>query len=127
MKLPQKNWLEWCVFAASLALIIGVASLLAYDALRGDSSPPMVTVRPGAPEPRGELLEIPVLIENTGGQAVEEVLVEVRVRQVGGTEATAQLTIGLLPQHASAEGRVVVPLTGTVESVEGRVVGYVLP
>ena len=115
------------MFAVSLALIAAVASLLAYEALRGDASPPALTVQPGTPEPRGALLEIPVLVENTGGQAAEEVLVEVRVRMADGAEDTAELTVALLPQHSSAEGRVALPLTGVVEAVESRVVGYVVP
>lgn len=127
MKIPQKNAVEWSVFGLSLLLVVAVGGFLAYDAVAGVDSPPALVVRPGAPVQRGDVLEIPVLVENTGGAAAEDVLVEVTVRQSGGAEERAELTLPLLPRLAVRDGVVSVPSAGAVESVEGRVVGYTLP
>jgi uncharacterized protein (TIGR02588 family) len=126
--MPQKNALEWTVFAASLALVLVVAGFLLFDALAGPPpGPPQLVVRPGAPRPEGGLLTVPVVVENRGEQAAEQVLVVVAVRQAGGVEATAELTFDLIPRHASEEGQIAVPLGGAVEAVVGHVASYRLP
>ena len=51
MKPPQKNWLEWTVFAVSAALIVCAAALLAYEGITLERTPPQLEVRVGAPQP----------------------------------------------------------------------------
>lgn len=126
--MPQKNALEWTVFAVSLALVLAVAGFLLYDAFGGaPPGPPRLVVRPGEPRPEGDMLTVPVVVENTGEQAAEQVLVVVAVRQAGGGEETAELTFDLIPRHGSAEGQIAVPLSGAVEAVEGHVASFRLP
>lgn len=128
MKLPQKNPLEWAVFAASLVLVLAVAGLLVYDAVGGaPQGQPQLVVRPGEPRAQGNLLTVPVVVENNGRQAAEQVLVAVTVRQAGGAEETAELTFDLIPRNASEEGQIAVPLHGAVEAIEGYVVSFRLP
>jgi uncharacterized protein (TIGR02588 family) len=127
MKIPKKNALEWAVFAASLLLLLGVAGFLAYDAVAGDETPPAVVVVPGPPMPRGDLVELPVVVENRGGQAAQDLLVEVTVRLADGGEATGELSVPLLPRLASEEGLVTVRATAAVRAVKWRVVGYTVP
>lgn len=126
--MPQKNALEWTVFAASLALVLAVAGFLVYDAVGGaPAGPPQLVVRPGEPRPEGDLIAVPVTVENAGDQAAEQVLVVVTVRQAGGAEETAELTFDLIPRHGSEEGRALVPLAGPVEAVEAHVASFRLP
>ena len=73
------------------------------------------------------MLTVPVVVENGGEQAAEQVLVAVTVRQAGGAVATAELTFDLIPRHGSEEGRIAVPLAGAVEAIEGHVASYRLP
>jgi uncharacterized protein (TIGR02588 family) len=127
MNIPKKNLLEWSVFGLSLLLLIGVVGLLAYDAIWGDRSPPELVVQAGEPVARGALIEVPVTVENRGGRAAEGILVEVTVRQAGGVEERAELTLPLLARQASEQGVVAVPNQGAVEAVEGRVVAFTLP
>lgn len=125
--IPEKNAVEWAVFGLSLLLVLAAGAMLAYDAATQAGSPPALSVRTGAPAARGASLQIGVLVENAGGAAAEDVLVEVTVRQAGGVEERAELSVPLLPRHAVREGVVSVPRAGAVESVEGRVVSYGLP
>jgi uncharacterized protein (TIGR02588 family) len=128
MTMPQKNALEWTVFAASLALVLAFAGFLLYDALAGaPPGPPQLVVRPGEPRPEGDLLTVPVVVENTGEQAAEQVLVVIAVRQAGGIEETGELTFDLIPGQSSQEGQVTVPLGGAFEAIEGRVASFRLP
>lgn len=125
--MPAKNPLEWAVFGVSLLLILAVAGLLGFEALRGGDTPPQVVVSPGTPARQGDLLAIPVLVENQGDTAAEDLVVAVTVRLADGSAEEAELSVPLLPEHASAEGQVTLPAAGEVASVEVRVVGYMLP
>lgn len=126
MKLPQKNPLEWAVFTASVALLLVVTGLLAADALDGVGAPVAVIVTPGDPITRGSQVEVPVLVENHGDEAAEDVLVQVTVRQAS-VEHRTELTVPLLPRHSAEEARIVVPYTGAIESVRAGIVSYRAP
>jgi uncharacterized protein (TIGR02588 family) len=125
--MPQKNTVEWIVFAVSLGLVLAVAGFLAYDALAGGSSSPQIVVTPGEPRTEDEVLTVPITVENRGDQAAEDVRVVVTVRQEGGAEATTELTFDLLARGASEEGEVVVSLTGAVQVIEAHAASYRLP
>jgi uncharacterized protein (TIGR02588 family) len=126
MTIPQKNALEWSVFAVSLLLLLGVAGVLIYDLVWGDDTPPAFVVSVGEPTERGELLELPIIVENRGGQSARDLLVAITVRQSGG-ESTAELRLPLLPRRASDEAVVLLPRQGELQSVEGRVISFVQP
>ncbi len=126
--MPEKNALEWSVFAVSLALVLAIAGFLLYDAFGGaPAGPPLLLVQTGEPRPEGDLLTVPVTVENTGEQAAEQVLVVIAVRQAGGVEETAELTFDLIPRRSSEQGQVAVPLGGAIEAIEGHVASYRLP
>jgi uncharacterized protein (TIGR02588 family) len=125
--MPEKNPLEWAVFGVSLLLILAVAAVLAFEAARSDDAPPQLLVRPGAATQAGELLTIPVRVENRGGEVAEELLVALTVYLADGRAEEAELHIPLLPAGANSESIVAVPTTGEVRRVEARVVSFVLP
>lgn len=127
MKIPKKNLLEWGVFSFSLLLLLVVVGVLLYESIWGDKTPPELLVSAGEPAVRGQVIEVPVTVENRGGLSAEQILVEVTVRQAGGVEERAELTLPLLAHQASEEGVVTVPNRGAIEAVEGRVVGFTLP
>ena len=48
MNIPQKNWLEWTVFAVGLALVVSVLAYLVYDAVTLGDAPPMMAIQSAA-------------------------------------------------------------------------------
>jgi uncharacterized protein (TIGR02588 family) len=126
MSIPHKNALEWAVFALSLALVLGLAGFIGYEAL-GAGGEAALAVELGEPVARGGRLEVPVTVHNRGDGAVEDVLVEVTVLLTGAPAERAELTVPLLAAGATEEGRVVVSAADPVERAEGNVLSYRLP
>jgi uncharacterized protein (TIGR02588 family) len=100
MKRPQKNALEWIVFAASAAIIIAVAGQLAISAIREKKTPPDLQVIAGQPE--GHRIEVEV--RNIGDQTAERVRVEVALQRDGENVESAELDILFVPRKSSRRG-----------------------
>jgi uncharacterized protein (TIGR02588 family) len=127
MKLPQKNWLEWSVFAVSLLLVAGVLAYLAYDAMTLGDRPPSIEVRLGAPEPRANAYAIPVSVTNQGDQTAEGVVVEV-VLERGDEQEQAQFEIAFVPRGSTHKGWVTFQTDPrSADQVTGHVLGFELP
>lgn len=126
MNIPQKNALEWAVFALSLILVLGLVGFIGYEAL-GPDGEAALAVELGEPLAREGSLEVPVTVRNLGDGAVEDVLVEVTVLLSGAPAEQAELSVPLLAGGASEEGRVVVQAADPVERAEGKVLSYRLP
>jgi len=126
MKKPQKNWLEWSVFAASAALIVGVVAFLIYESATMGNAPPDIHVQVGKPEARAGHFAVPVEAVNKGDHTAEAVHIEVVLR-TGEKEETADFDIAFLPRRGSREAWVTFkddPAKGTLEA---RVLGYEKP
>ena len=125
MKLPQKNWLEWSVFAVSLVLVISTLGYLVYDALTLGDAPPNIAVTLGDPEQRGDVFVVPVAVTNHGDQTAESVLVEVALGEA--EQERGELEIAFLPRGATGEGWVTFQSDPRGGQLRGRVVGYERP
>jgi uncharacterized protein (TIGR02588 family) len=125
MNLPQKNWLEWSVFAIGLALVASVLAYLMYDALTLGDTPPMMDVQVGRPEQQLDQIIVPVSITNRGEQPAEGVIVEV-VRE--GDQEQAQFEIAFLPRGATGEGWASFEANADVPGqYKARVIGFEKP
>jgi uncharacterized protein (TIGR02588 family) len=117
----RRNGLEWAVFGVGALLVAGVVGYLAYDAFAGAGGPADLRVRLGTPV-EGEQVVVPVRVRNVGGRSAEEVVVEV----CGGgasPEDCAAVTFPFVPYGATREGVVgfAVPPAGPLRP---RVVSY---
>jgi uncharacterized protein (TIGR02588 family) len=101
MSIPQKNWLEWAVFAVGLALVASVLAYLTYDALTLGDTPPMMEVQVGQAVQQLEQEIVPIAVTNRGDQPAEGVIVEV-VREAD--QELAQFEIAFLARGATGEG-----------------------
>ena len=126
MNLPRKNALEWMVFGLSLVLVVSLVGFLAYEARVGGGEPELA-VELGVPIVRAGRLEVPVAVINRGQKAVEDVLIEVLVRQTGIPEERAELTVPLLAEGSSEEGLALVSASGELQGLEGRVISFRVP
>ncbi|MGH9336820.1 MAG: hypothetical protein ACRD21_24025 [Vicinamibacteria bacterium] len=124
----KKNWLEWMVFAVSLALVLGMLGYLAYDAATSGNNPPNIEVRLGAPERGPHHFVIPVSVINHGDQAAKGVLIEVLLETNGRAEESARLDVAFLARGAHRQGWVAFERDPrTAEGVKARVLGYEKP
>jgi hypothetical protein len=117
---PERNGIEWSVFALGALLTLLVVGFLVVEVFRGDGDPDLrVTVW----EPRtvASGVEIGVSLLNAGDGPALDVVVEVcDARRTCGT-----LTFPQMPAGATREGRLsFAPGSGPLA---GRVLGFRLP
>lgn len=126
MKKPEKNWLEWSVFALSAALIVSVIGFLVYESAIIGDAPPDIQVQIGLPEKRSGYFAVPVEVMNKGDHTAEGVHIEVVLRQ-DGKEETGDFEIQFLPRRGSREAWVTFKNDPRAGTVEARVLGYEKP
>jgi uncharacterized protein (TIGR02588 family) len=126
MKKPQKNWLEWAVFALSALLITALISFLVYESATIGDAPPDVHVEIGTAEPRAGYFAVPIEVMNKGDHTAEGVQIEV-VLKGGGEEETGEFEIAFLPRRGSREAWVTFKSDPQNGSLEARVLGYEKP
>ena len=103
---PEKNWLEWSVFAVGLVLVLATLGFLVRESLAGSGGPPEVVARLGAPRASAGAYMVPVEVTNLGGRAAEDVTVTVVLEGDGTQSEEAQLEIAFLPRDSKRNGYV---------------------
>jgi uncharacterized protein (TIGR02588 family) len=121
---PKKNWLEWTVFWASLALVASVAVFLAVLAVRDSGTQPALEVSLGAPEQVPTGYAVRVDVRNAGDVAAENVVVE--VTDESGRER-GELTLAFVPGGSRRHGWVTFSRPPSVERLRARILGYEKP
>jgi uncharacterized protein (TIGR02588 family) len=126
MNIPQKNWLEWTIFAAGLTLVVGVLAFLIYDAMTLGDTPPAMQLQVGAPAQQAGHFVVPVAVTNNGDQTAEGVLVEVTL-EYGTEQEQAQFEVAFLPRGATGEGWAAFETDPSTGQLKARVIGYATP
>jgi len=128
MRKLRKNWVEWAVFAAGLALVLSTLAYLVYDGATMGSDPPSIEVRLGTPAQRTHNFIVPITVTNHGDTTAEGVTVEVLMESdAGGEPARGELTIAFLPRRATREGYVTFSQDPRAARLTARVLGYEKP
>lgn len=124
----EKNRLEWCVFAMSLALVGSVLCYLTCHALFNKSTPPVLEVELGAAQRQAGYYEMPVTVHNRGDQTAEAVQIEVRLTKSDESHEQAGFEIQFVPPRSSRQGVVSFETDPqTAKQLMGRAVGYQQP
>jgi uncharacterized protein (TIGR02588 family) len=100
---PTKNWLEWSVFAVSLALVLATLGYLISESVGGRDGPPEVVARLGSPRAASGGYMVPVEVSNTGQGTAEDVKVTV-VLDAAGEREEAEVEIAFLPRGSRRNG-----------------------
>lgn len=74
---PRKNWLEWAVFALSIAIIAATVGFLVHGSMTLGDSPPRLEIFLGEARAERGLFLVPVVVENRGARPAAGVRVEV--------------------------------------------------
>jgi uncharacterized protein (TIGR02588 family) len=124
-KKVEKNWLEWCVFGASLALVLGVLGFLAYDGARTGGAPPRIEIELREPSAHAQGFLVPVVVSNRGDTTAGDVHIEVVLE--GGAAERAELRVAFLPRRSTREGFVTFHTDPRSGRLRARVLGYEKP
>ena len=104
MTKPEKNPLEWTVFAIGLVLVFATLGYLVRESLVGDGGPPEVVARLGESRPSASGYLVPVEVANSGPTTAEDVLVPIFLEMPGGKREEAELSIAFLPRDSKRNG-----------------------
>lgn len=127
MKKPQKNWLEWTVFAFSLCLVLSAAALLLYQHFTMTKGPPDPQIVLGEVRAHDGFFAVPVRVKNRGDTTAESVHIEVELSLPDGKSETADFELPFLPRHAEREGWVTFQQDPRLGKLQPRVLGYQKP
>lgn len=127
MKRPEKNALEWIVFAVSAVIIAAAAGYLAYTAVREEKTPPDLHVRAFDPAATNGGFRMAVEVRNTGDQTAEQVRVEVALERGGEPVERAELDILFVPRKSSRQGWVTFKNDPRGCTVTTRAMSYEVP
>lgn len=104
MKKPDKNAVEWSVFALSAIIIALMTGYLAIAAIRGKKIPPDLHITAGAPEATHGGHRIEVNVANKGDVSAEQVRIEVALRRGDEEVELAELDIIYVPRKSERKG-----------------------
>jgi len=124
---PQKNILEWLVFAVSALLVAGILLFLLVTGSRQGEEPPLLFIELGAPTKAREAFRLPVRVRNNGDQTAEECTIEVVLRSGEREVERGELTIALIPKRSAREGWVTFQNDPKCCTIEARAVGFTKP
>lgn len=95
----ERNALEWFSLALGTLVTLLTLAYLAYLTTTEDPSPPRLSVRIGAPVAAEGTYEVPITVQNLGGQTAEEVEVEASLG-----EERSHFSVEFIPEQDSAIG-----------------------
>lgn len=131
MTMPQKNWLEWTVFAVGLLLLLATSGYLVAQSLRHGHQPAALTVSLGEPwAPVGvdpPHFIVPISVQNDGGQTAAEVDIEVMLVEGGKQIERRELTFAFVPHLSSRAGALTFEHRPEPGQLKARVLGYLEP
>jgi uncharacterized protein (TIGR02588 family) len=116
---------EWFTLGISTLLVVAVAGILAYEAMRGDSPfvPISVEVMKDEAVKVGQQYVVPVQVQNRGAKTVRDLTL--RVKQNGGREQDGhELRIDYLGEGAEQRVYVYLQSDPREEKLEVRAVAY---
>lgn len=124
----KKNWLEWLVFALSLALVLAILGYLVYQVnTEAPTSPDLYVITSADPTELAPY-RYHVTVFNKGGTTAEEVLIEVSLEKGGSPIETADLQLPFAPQESKREAWVSFSKDPSLaDTLVARVVSYKKP
>lgn len=104
MKKPEKNAIEWSVFAVSAFIVALAVGYLVVAALRGEKGPPDLHITTGAAQATHGGHRIEVKVENNGDVSAEQVRVEIVLRRGEDEVERAELDFTYVPRKSARSG-----------------------
>ncbi len=127
MRLPKKNWLEWLIFAVSVALICATIGVLVYENRSLTSEPPSPQIQLGRARWHESYFAVPLTVTNAGDHTAQNVQLEVDLLLPGGQKETGKVNLQYLPRRATRDAWVTFQHDPGKGKLEPRVLGYERP
>ena len=120
--------LEWIAGSLGLMLLIGMLSIIGYDALSGASrAPAVVVVKTGKVARAGDGFVVEFVATNLSGGTAAALAIEGQLIENDQVLETSSATIDYLPGHGSAEGGLFFQHAPEGGIIRARALGYQNP
>lgn len=123
----RKNTLERTVFGISAAILVALVGFLIFDAMRGGSDVPDISVTTGTVIPRGEHFAVPVVVTNGGGRTAEGLRVEIALIRDGQDVEVADVTFAFVPRASHREAWALFRNDPRQFRIDARAIGFEKP
>jgi uncharacterized protein (TIGR02588 family) len=127
MKKPQKNAVEWTVFAISACVVALAVGYLVRAAVLHKKTPPALHIATGTAEATHAGYRIEVKVENDGDITAEEVRIEIALRRGDEEVERAELDIIYVPRKSARTGWVIFRNDPRCCEVVSRAMSYDTP
>lgn len=101
---PQKNALEWIVFAVSALLILGVLAALIQTARTSHHAPPDLFIETGPGVQKHGVFQVPVTITNRGDHTAEDAQIEIVLLEGEVEVEHAEMEVAFVPSGSTRNG-----------------------
>ncbi|QNM82505.1 TIGR02588 family protein [Sphingomonas sabuli] len=119
--------LEWVAAGLGLILILGTFAFLAIEGLRGETSPPLLSVRPVSAERSSDAHLIEIEVENTSDRTAAAVTIEAALKSGERDIETSSATFDYVPGKSTRKGGMLFIRDPRHYRLELRVTGYQNP
>lgn len=120
---PKVPLLEWLAAGVGLVLALTVIGVILTEALKGEDTPPALTVQAQSIEPFDGGYTVEVEVRNAGSRTASAVTIE---GELNGAEL-AEATIDYVPARSAAKGGLVFRSDPRAGSLKLYAKGYVEP
>lgn len=127
MSKPEKNAVEWSVFAVSAIVVVAIVGYLVSAALREKNAPPDLHITTGEAVATRAGHRLQVAVKNTGDTSAEQVRIEIALRRADEEVETAELDIVYVPRKSERIGFVTFRNDPRCCEVTARAMSYDAP
>ncbi|MBC7530081.1 MAG: hypothetical protein H7318_00790 [Oligoflexus sp.] len=119
--------LEWIISTAGFMLVVAMLGFIAMNAMKGENSPPAITVHAEKISPNGSRFLVQIRVENKGASTAAGLTVEGVLKDGDKEVGTSTVTLDYLPAHSYRTGGLFFDKNPEALSLELRPLGYQAP
>jgi uncharacterized protein (TIGR02588 family) len=123
----QKNWIEWSVFGAGVAIVAGCVAALVVSMMRSADTPPDLRLTVAEPQRGATGHLVLVSIENRGDLTAEQVQAVVTLEAGGKELERAEVTFAYVPRRSKRQAFVLFQRDPHCCRISARAVGFGTP
>lgn len=127
MTKPEKNAVEWSVFALSALIVAAIIGFLVSAAIRQEKIPPDLRITTGAATATHAGHRLQVNVKNVGDVSAEQVRIEITLRRGDEEVERAELDIPYVPRKSERTGFVTFRKDPRCCEIASRAMSYDAP
>jgi uncharacterized protein (TIGR02588 family) len=124
---PQVPWLEWVASGIGFILVLGIFSVIGWQAFNGATQPPAITVELGSVARVEGGYRVLFRARNSAGEAAAQVEIEGKASGAGTDPETSRAVLDYIPGHSQRRGGLFFARDPRAGTLTVRATGFVEP